>query len=425
MKLHKTASKTPSGPSSSSSVPRTFNSVGKKKKNFKYKNTKNDKNNNKHDDKRHGKFVHKSKQKWKRTKKKKKVNEKEKKTVLNGDNEKKTKDVDKRHSQTNKSMAEKTESGGIGLCYIPTDPAECSSNWKKLSATILGSSLQEETTTDKKKKLIGVPDSQLKVVGIHGNVLLNGNSVQKSNVKKKEEKMQETSIIKKADIWFDDVDEALIEPAALCEEPVESEMKLIQATASSKVTTCVAVDCEMVGTGESGNDDMLARVSVVNQYGHCLYDKYVKPMAEITDYRTRFSGITPNLLKDGTEFKTVQKDVGDFIKDHILVGHALHNDFKVLYMDHPKQLIRDTAKYKPFRKLNRSHTPSLKMLAREVLGITIQQGSHNSVIDAQVAMKLYMKHRKDWESRLKHKKLKLKQKRKQMKETKKKNKVKK
>ncbi|CAI9743275.1 RNA exonuclease 4 [Octopus vulgaris] len=416
MKLHKTASKTSSGPSSSSSVPRTFkNSVGKKKKKIKYKNTNNDKNNdNKHGDKRHGKFVHKFKQKWKRTKKQKKgvANENEKKTLINGDNEKKTRDVDK-------SMAQKTESGGIGLCYVPTEAEECSSNWKKLSATILGSNLQEETTTDKKMKLIGVPDSQLKVVGIHGNVLHNGNSVQK-----KEEKMQETSTTKKADIWFDDVDEALIESAALCDEPIESEMKLMQATASSKVTTCVAVDCEMVGTGESGNDDMLARVSVVNQYGHCLYDKYVKPMAEITDYRTRFSGITPNLLKDGADFKTVQKDVGDFIKDRILVGHALHNDFKVLYMDHPKQLIRDTTKYKPFRKLNRSHTPSLKMLAKEVLGITIQQGSHNSVIDAQVAMKLYIKHRKEWESRLKHKKLKLKQKRKEMKETKKKKKKK-
>lgn len=35
------------------------------------------------------------------------------------------------------------------------------------------------------------------------------------------------------------------------------------------------------------------RVSVVNYNGHVLYDKYVKPLGRVTDYRTWVSGVQP------------------------------------------------------------------------------------------------------------------------------------
>ena len=35
------------------------------------------------------------------------------------------------------------------------------------------------------------------------------------------------------------------------------------------------------------------------------------------------------LYTTAPDFKTVQKDVSDFIKDRILVGHAVHHDLKV------------------------------------------------------------------------------------------------
>ena len=62
---------------------------------------------------------------------------------------------------------------------------------------------------------------------------------------------------------------------------------------------CVSLDCEMVGTGSTGDFSMLARCSVVNHHGNVLYDSYVAPMDKITDYRTKYSGITPQLLRDG------------------------------------------------------------------------------------------------------------------------------
>ena len=58
----------------------------------------------------------------------------------------------------------------------------------------------------------------------------------------------------------------------------------------------------MVGAGEKGKSSVLARVSIVNYYGEVLLDRFVKPTKEITDYRTQFSGITPELLANGKSF---------------------------------------------------------------------------------------------------------------------------
>ncbi|OBS72838.1 hypothetical protein A6R68_12587 [Neotoma lepida] len=63
----------------------------------------------------------------------------------------------------------------------------------------------------------------------------------------------------------------------------------------------VAMDCEMVGIGPQRVSG-LARCSIVNLYGTILYDKYIRPEGEITDYRTRVSGITPRHMVAATPF---------------------------------------------------------------------------------------------------------------------------
>lgn len=65
------------------------------------------------------------------------------------------------------------------------------------------------------------------------------------------------------------------------------------------LTRALAMDCEMVGVGPAGEDSIAARVSIVNQFGKCVYDKYVKPTQQVTDYRTAVSGIRPEHLKQG------------------------------------------------------------------------------------------------------------------------------
>lgn len=58
----------------------------------------------------------------------------------------------------------------------------------------------------------------------------------------------------------------------------------------------------MVGVGPTGEESIVARVSIVNQFGKCVYDKYVKPTQQVTDYRTAVSGIRPENLKQGGSF---------------------------------------------------------------------------------------------------------------------------
>ncbi|KAF7388346.1 hypothetical protein HZH68_012288 [Vespula germanica] len=168
---------------------------------------------------------------------------------------------------------------------------------------------------------------------------------------------------------------------------------------NKKITKQIAIDCEMVGIGD-GSESMIARVSIVNKFGYCLYDKYVKPREKVQDYRTAVSGIYPHHLKNGEEFSIIQKEVADILKGRILVGHALKNDLAVLFLSHPWKSLRDTSRYKPFRQITKANTPSLKRLALELLGIEIQVGEHNSVEDARTAMQLYMLYRTKWESEI-------------------------
>lgn len=66
-----------------------------------------------------------------------------------------------------------------------------------------------------------------------------------------------------------------------------------------RLTKALAMDCEMVGVGPKGEESIVARVSLVNQHGWCVYDKHVKPTQPVTDYRTAVSGIRPADLAQG------------------------------------------------------------------------------------------------------------------------------
>lgn len=103
----------------------------------------------------------------------------------------------------------------------------------------------------------------------------------------------------------------------------------------------------MVGVGNNGVDSIVARVSLVNDHCECIYDAYVLPTEEVTDYRTRVSGIRPGDLtreSGAKSFKLVQKEVADLIEGRVLVGHALNNDLDVLFLSHPRKKTRDTQK---------------------------------------------------------------------------------
>ncbi|XP_019057766.1 PREDICTED: RNA exonuclease 4 isoform X2 [Tarenaya hassleriana] len=148
---------------------------------------------------------------------------------------------------------------------------------------------------------------------------------------------------------------------------------LIPVNDDFSLTDAVAMDCEMVGISQ-GNKSALGRVTLVNKWGNVLYDEFVRPVERVVDFRTHISGIRPRDLRKAKDFRVVQKKVAELIKGRILVGHALHNDLKVLLLTHPKKDIRDTSDYQPF--LKGKTRKSLKHLAAEFLEVEIQNGEH-------------------------------------------------
>ncbi|KAI0889548.1 ribonuclease H-like domain-containing protein [Annulohypoxylon maeteangense] len=159
----------------------------------------------------------------------------------------------------------------------------------------------------------------------------------------------------------------------------------------------IALDCEMVGVGPEGRESVLARVSVVDFHGRQVYDSFVTPRERVTDFRTHITGITPRVLATARTFDEVQGAVAELFKDRIVVGHDIRHDLAVLQLSHPSGQVRDTARFAGYRKYGHGPKPALRVLAREVLGVEIQNGHHSSIEDARVAMLLFRKKKSDFD----------------------------
>ncbi|VDN06050.1 unnamed protein product [Thelazia callipaeda] len=147
-----------------------------------------------------------------------------------------------------------------------------------------------------------------------------------------------------------------------------------------------AIDCEMCTT-ERGESE-LTRISVVNENYEVLLDTLVKPRNKITDYVTKYSGITEQMLEDvDVRIDDVQKALSHILpSDAILVGHTLECDFNALRITHPYCVDISLCMNLSGDERQRS---SLKTLAKIFLGEEIQrENGHCSVEDATITMRL-------------------------------------
>lgn len=170
----------------------------------------------------------------------------------------------------------------------------------------------------------------------------------------------------------------------------ESEVQEGSITAGREI---LAIDCEMCMTGEK--EFSLTRISIVSWDGSVILDELVKPDKPITDYVTRFSGITKEMLDPvTTTLKDIQERLLKLITPRtILVGHSLDSDMKALRMTHP--FVVDTSVLFPHPK-GHPFKHSLKWLAQKYLNRDVQKGDgtsqgHDSIEDARTCLDLVKK----------------------------------
>ncbi|XP_041098946.1 interferon-stimulated 20 kDa exonuclease-like 2 [Polyodon spathula] len=180
---------------------------------------------------------------------------------------------------------------------------------------------------------------------------------------------------------------------------------LSSSSTAGKTYKYLAMDCEMVGTGPRGTRSELARCSIVGYHGDVVYDKYILPTNPVTDYRTCWSGIRKQDLANATGFKEAQKEILKILSGKVVIGHAIHNDFKALGYFHPPALTRDTSRIPLLNKkagIPAKEAVSLKRLTKMLFRKDIQVGKngHSSVEDARATMELYKIVEPQWERTL-------------------------
>ena len=145
----------------------------------------------------------------------------------------------------------------------------------------------------------------------------------------------------------------------------------------------------------------LARVSVVRgdkgpRKLVPVIDDYIRAVEPVYDYLTRFSGLVPGDLDPAVSKHHITKLKHAYLKLRYLVdcgcvfvGHGLKQDFKMINIVVPPAQIVDTVELFHFK---RQRKLSLRFLASYLLGIDIQQGTHDSIEDARTAVRLYEKY---------------------------------
>jgi RNA exonuclease 4 len=287
---------------------------------------------------------------------------------------------------------------------------ELSSNWKKLQATLIQES---KASSDRKRKAVPTERQQNTIAKrrrLEGKPINFAKDSSNGVVKKKKMGTEVSSGVTEPTepapsaslaLWAEDNDisaKDLVEAygGSLQDTNIQgAEADKVNSGLSKDVEIgkYVAIDCEMVGVGGEEDRSVLARVSIVNFHGTQVYDSFVRPKEFVTDWRTHVSGVSPKNMGTARTLELVLEDVAAILKDRIVVGHAIKNDLEAMMLGHPKKDIRDTSKFSGFRKYSAGRTPSLKKLAKEILGVDIQGGEHSSIEDARTTMLLFRRHK--------------------------------
>ena len=160
--------------------------------------------------------------------------------------------------------------------------------------------------------------------------------------------------------------------------------------AAGCLPSLISLDCEMVR--DVDDKQMLARVALIHQDGSVLFDEWLKPPRPVARYKTHITGATPELLGGATMSLAALPPLASLVdlSSTILCGHGLSNDFRLLPPSWHHPHIIDTCLLFP----HPNGPPSFRGLddiVLEVLGRSIQVGSHDPREDAKATIEICAK----------------------------------
>lgn len=207
-----------------------------------------------------------------------------------------------------------------------------------------------------------------------------------------------------------------ITSAAFFGVPTPGENPVTKAEQLESLEEELAIDAEFVLLKEEESEDThggvkrtvspnefgVARISLIgitkeSKSEKCIMDDYISTdQAAIVDYLTQFSGIYKGDLDRQTSKHHVISLKSAYLKlrylvdsGHIFVGHGLSKDFSTINIVVPQTQIIDTV---TLFHLENQRMISLRFLASVLLGIDIQQTTHDSIEDSRTALLLYRKY---------------------------------
>ena len=133
----------------------------------------------------------------------------------------------------------------------------------------------------------------------------------------------------------------------------------------------------------------LTRITMVDWHGSVILDELIKTQFPILDLNTRFSGIS-SLDQAKYDLDGILNCMESFIgTDTIIIGHGLENDLNALRLVHYNVI--DTAHIYPHPN-GLPFRYSLRRLCKEKLQRIIQEGQHDSEVDALACIDLIKKY---------------------------------
>jgi len=146
------------------------------------------------------------------------------------------------------------------------------------------------------------------------------------------------------------------------------------------------VDCECTRSARRERKTPLS-VTIMDYEGKIILNKLITPRDHIVDFGAKYHGITEKKARNQEDEYEVIKTIQSLMEGKILVGHDLALEISSLLIPKYKLMgVRDLAGAKVFKSRNmliknNGQRYKLQTLAKEICGLTIQNGLHSALED--------------------------------------------